>query len=62
MVDASGHQLTVHRGVHWDAARAKWSASYIQDGTMKHVGHFENDELAAKAIDEHVRRWKGKCK
>ena len=44
-------------GVYWDTANKQWKAQYTDaDGKTRHVGTFDNEEEAARARDQAVRK------
>ena len=44
-----------HRGVHWHERDGKWQAQLMVDGKVKHLGYFEDEEEAARAVDDELR-------
>jgi hypothetical protein len=48
-----------YKGVHWDKARQRWSASIKHDGRSIHLGRFTDKEAAARAYDAKARELGG---
>jgi hypothetical protein len=49
-----------YRGVYWDKSRNKWKAAITYDGKQHSLGHFEDEEEAARAFDSTERLKHGK--
>jgi len=43
-------------GVYWSACRSKWIARVYEDGKTRHIGCYDDEELAARAYDAEVWR------
>jgi hypothetical protein len=44
------------KGVSWHKSRSKWRAEISIDGTITHLGYFNDEEVAARAYDEAAAR------
>lgn len=44
-----------YRGVVWDKNNGKWKAASKIDGKIRHLGHFDDPEDAARAYDEAAK-------
>jgi hypothetical protein len=49
--------MSKYRGVSWHKSRNKWQARIQYD--QRHIGHFEDEEQAARAYDRAARTNKG---
>jgi hypothetical protein len=52
-------RISKYRGVSWYKSRKKWQARIQYDGKQRHIGHFEDEEQAARAYDKAARAHKG---
>lgn len=48
-----------YKGVCWDNKAGKWLSQYRYNGSNKFIGHYINEEDAAKAYDQAVREIQG---
>ena len=46
-------------GVSWDQRFRKWKATIRHDGTRQHLGCFDDEHAAARAVDKAARRLRG---
>eukprot|EP01046_Picozoa_sp_COSAG06_P008169 COSAG06_NODE_410_length_16089_cov_9.968793_15_plen_519_part_00 len=46
-------------GVCWDKRRCKWTARITHDGKQQHLGSFDDEREAARAVDTAARRLRG---
>lgn len=46
-------------GVSWNKKRRKWRAQSKHDGKRQHLGHFNDEQEAARAVDTAARRLRG---
>jgi hypothetical protein len=46
-------------GVTWDRVGRKWRANISHDGKNQHLGYFDNEPHAARAVDTAARRLRG---
>lgn len=51
--------LSKYKGVSYDRARAKYTATISINGKLKFIGRFEDEEEAARKYDEYARRYRG---
>ena len=51
-----GGVTSEHMGVCWDKARKKWKAQKSVQGNQKHLGYYEDEEDAARAVAAYVER------
>jgi hypothetical protein len=54
-----GTTTSKYKGVTWDTARGKWTASIMVSRRRYALGRFENEEDAARAYDDAAQRWFG---
>eukprot|EP01051_Picozoa_sp_SAG22_P005291 SAG22_NODE_309_length_12657_cov_34.643733_6_plen_353_part_00 len=47
--DTAQGKTSCHRGVGWNKAAGKWRAAIRQDGNLRHLGSFEDEDAAAEA-------------
>jgi hypothetical protein len=57
----SGGKSSKYKGVSWYAPSAKWASHIKVNGKQKHLGHFENEEDAARAYDANAMLFFGSC-
>jgi hypothetical protein len=43
-------------GVYWDKCKRKWKAQITHDGKKQHLGSFDDEQEAARAVDTAARR------
>ena len=58
VVDAGGARTTPSRfwGVYWHRGDKKWQAHYRDaDGKLRHIGYFDDEEEAARAVNKAIR-------
>lgn len=48
-----------YKGVYWNQSAGKWRAEITIDGKPKHLGYFEEEEVAAQAYDNAARKSQG---
>ena len=46
-------------GVSWDKKSRKWKAQISHDGKQQHLGSFDDEQEAARAVDTAARRLRG---
>jgi len=54
--DAAKPISSAYRGVNWDKRKGKWKTQLALGGKKKHLGHFEDEEDAARAYDAEARK------
>ena len=52
---APAARSSAHTGVTWDKDRSKWKARIRIGGKVKALGYYEDEEVAAAAIEEAKR-------
>ena len=55
----TGHSVnrsSVYQGVYWEKSRHKWIANRTDNGKRKHIGQFDNELDAARAVDAYTVR------
>ena len=55
----SSAKLSEFVGVHWHKQRRKWKAAIKHNKKKKHLGSFDDDHEAARAVDTAARRLRG---
>jgi hypothetical protein len=51
---------SLYRGVCWHKQNRKWRAQLTVQGKTQHLGTFTDEDSAAKAFDDAVRRHRGR--
>jgi hypothetical protein len=46
-------------GVSWRKQQRKWQAGISHDGKRQHLGYFNDEQEAARAVDTAARRLRG---
>jgi hypothetical protein len=59
VVAAERQGLSKFVGVSWDQRFRKWKATIRHDGTRQHLGCFDDEHAAARAVDTAARRLRG---
>lgn len=53
------NKASIYRGVYWKKDRDKWVSTIRNNGTRKHLGHFDNEIDAAMAYDRAAKELHG---
>lgn len=52
---------SVYRRVHWDTTRGRWKAEAQIEGERTHIGYFDDEDVAATAVEAWEERNENDC-